>query len=250
MLSDDRPNSGDDSSQHRPFATTHWSVVVAAGRPEDPAAQEALATLCTEYWYPLYAYVRRRGFQAAEAQDLTQGFIVHLLEHNAVQAADQARGRFRAFLLSSLHHFLANQWRHDQAEKRGGGRIRSLDLADGERRYLQEPADLLTPERIYERRWAMTLLQKAVAALRSDYEASGKGDLFETLKAYLGGNAAAVPYRDLAEQLGTSEGALKVAIHRLRQRCRECLRRTIGDTVASPADIDEELRFLFQVVEA
>lgn len=249
MLSDDQPGPGDDSSQHRRFATTHWSVVVAAGRPEDPAAQEALATLCAEYWYPLYAYIRRRGYQAAEAQDLTQGFIVHLLEHNAVQAADQTRGRFRAFLLSSLHHYLANQWRHDQAAKRGGGRIRSLDLTDGERRYLEEPADALTPERIYERRWAMTLLQKAVATLRSDYEASGKGRLFDVLKTYLGGDEGAVPYRDLATQLGTTEGAVKVAVHRLRQRCRECLRQTIGATVASPTDIDEELRFLFQVVE-
>jgi RNA polymerase sigma factor (sigma-70 family) len=250
MQSDDQSNSDHDSSQQRRFATTHWSVVIAAGRPDEPAAQEALATLCTEYWYPLYAYVRRRGHQPAEAQDLTQGFIVQLLEHNTVQAADQTRGRFRAFLLSSLHHYLANQWRHDQAEKRGGGRIHSLDLADGERRYLQEPAELLTPERIYERRWAMTLLQKAVATLQSNYEASGKGDLFERLKVYLGGNEAAVPYRDLAAQLGTTEGAVKVAVHRLRQRCRECLRQTIGATVASPADIDEELRFLFQVVEA
>lgn len=249
MLSDAQPGSGDDSSRQGRFATTHWSIVVAAGRPEDPAAQEALATLCAEYWYPLYAYVRRRGYQAAEAQDLTQGFIVHLLEHNAVQAADQSRGRFRSFLLSSLHHYLANQWRHDQAAKRGGGRIRSLDLNDGERRYLEEPANELTPERIYERRWAMTLLQKAVATLRSDYEAAGKGPLFDVLKAYLGGDAAAVPYRDLATQLGTTEGAVKVAVHRLRQRCRECLRQTISDTVASPADIDEELRFLFQVVE-
>jgi len=249
MQSDDQPYSDNESSQQRRFATTHWSVVIAAGRPDEPAAQEALATLCTEYWYPLYAYVRRRGHQPAEAQDLTQGFIVHLLEHNTVQAADQTRGRFRAFLLSSLHHYLANQWRHDQAEKRGGGRIHSLNLADGERRYLQEPADLLTPERIYERRWAMTLLQKAIETLRDDYEAAGKGDLFEALKAYLGGSEATVPYRNLAEQLGTTEGAVKVAVHRLRQRCRECLRQTIGATVASPADIDEELQFLFQVVE-
>jgi RNA polymerase sigma-70 factor (ECF subfamily) len=241
------PNE-DSSRQHR-FATTHWSLVVAAGKNADPAAREALATLCEDYWYPLYAYIRRRGYQPAEAQDLAQGFFLQLMERNVVQAADQTRGRFRSFLLSSLDHYVANQWRHDQTQKRGSGRIRSLDVAEGERRYRLEPADEMTPERIYERRWAMTLLNKAVESLRDEYLQSSKLHVFEALKVYLGGQESTVPYRDLAEQLGTSEGAVKVAVHRLRQRCRDCLRRTIANTVATEEEIDEELRHLFQVVE-
>ncbi len=241
------PNE-DSSRQHR-FATTHWSLVVAAGKNADPAAHEALTTLCEDYWYPLYAYIRRRGYQPAEAQDLAQGFFLQLMERNVVQAADQARGRFRSFLLGSLDHYVANQWRHDQAQKRGSGRIRSLDVEEGERRYRLEPADAMTPERIYERRWAMTLLNKAVESLRDEYLQSSKLHVFEALKAYLGGQESTVPYRDLAEQLGTSEGAVKVAVHRLRQRCRDSLRRTIANTVATEEEIDEELRYLFQVVQ-
>jgi RNA polymerase sigma-70 factor (ECF subfamily) len=223
--------------------------VLAAGQGADLAARQALATLCEDYWYPLYAYVRRRGSPPEEAQDLTQGFFLHLLEHDALQAADQQRGRFRSFLLGSLNHYLANQWRHDQARKRGGGRVVSLDLADGERRYQCEPAEELTPERLYERRWAMTLLGKAVEELRQEYAQAGKLAAFEALKIYLGGQEDTVPYRELAGQLGSSEGAVKVAVHRLRQRCRTCLRRTIAETVSTDEEIDEELRHLFQAVQ-
>jgi len=234
----------------RRFATTHWSVVIAAGKGSDITARQALATLCEDYWYPLYAYTRRRGYQPAEAQDLTQGFFLHLLEKGALQAAVPTRGRFRSFLLSSLHHYISNQWRHDQAQKQGGGRrILSLDLEDGERRYHLEPTDEMTPEKIYERRWAMTLLHKAVEALRDRYARSDKLQIFDALKVYLGGQDDTVPYRDLAQQLGTTEGAVKVAVHRLRQRCRDCLRRTIAQTVAGAEEIDEELRYLLQAIQ-
>jgi RNA polymerase sigma-70 factor (ECF subfamily) len=239
-----------DPSGDRRFATTHWSVVVAAGQGSDAAARQALATLCTDYWYPLYAYVRRHGYQPAEAQDLTQGFFLHLLEKDAIQAVVPERGRFRSFLLSSLHHYIANQWRHDQAQKRGGGcRVLSLDLDEGERRYHLEPADAMTPEKIFERRWAMTLLNKAVETLRQRYARSAKLHIFDTLKAYLGGHESTIPYRDLAAQLGTTEGAVKVAVHRLRRRCRDCLRQMIAQTVADEREIDEELRYLFQAIQ-
>ncbi len=246
----DRGNGKRPSSGPRRFATTHWSVVVAAGQGSVPESRAALASLCEEYWYPLYAYVRRRGYQVAEAQDLTQGFLTQVIEQGTIQAADQTRGRFRSFLLSSLNHYIAHQWRYDQAQKRGGlCRTLSLDLDEGERRYHLEPADSWTPEKIYERRWAMTLLDKAVETLRREYEQAGKLSLFDTLKIYLGGRDSTVPYRDIAGQLQSTEGAVKVAVHRLRQRCRETLRREISQTVASPPDIDEELRHLFQAVQ-
>jgi RNA polymerase sigma factor (sigma-70 family) len=243
-------NAKTPASGHRRFATTHWSVVVTAGRGSSLESRAALASLCEDYWYPLYAYVRRRGYQPAEAQDLTQGFLAQVIEQETIQAADQTRGRFRSFLLGSLNHYLAHQWRHDQTQKRGGlCHTLSLDLEDGERRYHLEPADPQTPEKIFERRWAMTLLDKAVESLRREYEQSGKLQIFDTLKIYLGGQDSSVPYREIAAQLGSTEGAVKVAVHRLRQRCRECLRREIAQTVASDQDIDEELRHLFQAVQ-
>ncbi len=251
MTTDDSVSRGKTpSSGHRRFATTHWSVVVTAGLGPTQESHAALATLCEDYWYPLYAYLRRRGYQPAEAQDLTQGFLTQVIEKSTVQAADPSRGRFRSFLLASLNHFMAHQWRHDQAQKRGGAtHTLSLDMDEGERRYDLEPADPLTPEKIYQRRWAMTLLDKAVEALRSDYEQAGKLPIFDTLKIYLGGQDSTVPYREIADQLDLTEGAVKVAVHRLRRRCRECLRREIAQTVASTDDIDEELRLLFLAVQ-
>ncbi len=249
MATDDSDHPAD-AGGHRRFATTHWSVVVAAGQGSPQEVRQALEQLCGDYWYPLYAYLRRRGFQPAEAQDLTQGFLAQLLEKETLQAADQTRGRFRSFLLASLNHYLAHQWRLERAQKRGGTcRTITLDLEDGERRYHLEPTDPWTPEKIFERRWAMTLLGKAVESLRSEYEQGGKLHLFEALKVYLGGQDSSVPYREIAQQLDTTEGAVKVAVHRLRQRCRACLRREIAQTVASAEDIDEELRHLFQAVE-
>jgi RNA polymerase sigma-70 factor (ECF subfamily) len=232
-----------------PFATTRWTVVAAAGERSSPEGRRALAELCTAYWYPLYAFVRRKGWQPAEAQDLTQAFFAELLERDRLRMADQHRGRFRAFLMASLNHFIANQWRQAQALKRGGGlQPLSLDFASGERRYGLEPAHECTPERIFERRWAMTLLDQALARLREEYESAGKLPLFEALKAHLGGDDERLPYDELALRLDTSAGALRVAAHRLRQRCREILREEIAETVASPDQIDDELQALFRAV--
>lgn len=244
---DGQPTPG---AQQRRFATTHWSVVVAAGRGSSAESRQALASLCEDYWYPLYAYVRRRGYQPAEAQDLTQGFLTQVIEKGVIAAADQQRGRFRSFLLASLNHYVHHQWRHDQARKRGGStHIISLDVDEGERRYHLEPADPVTPEKIYERRWAMTLLDKAIATLHHEYKQDEKEELFEVLKVYLGGRDSSVPYRDIAQQLDSTEGAVRVAVYRLRKRCRQCLLREIAQTVASDDDIQEELQHLFQAVQ-
>ncbi len=242
-------DSASESSRYRPFATTRWSIVVAAGDRTSSDSQQALATLCQSYWYPLYAYVRRRGYQPAEAQDLTQAFFTQLLEKGTLAAADQNRGKFRTFLLASLNHFLANQDRAARAAKRGGEKtVYSLDLEAGERLYGMEPADRATPDQIFQRRWAMTLLQRAVENLRSEYEQSQRLHIFEALKGYLGGETSRVPYREIAQQLDATEGAIKVAVHRLRRRCRELLRQEIAHTVDSPDEIDDELQSLFQAI--
>ncbi len=243
------PTTDSPATGRRQFHTTHWSLVLAAGHDASPAARQALAQLCETYWYPLYAYIRRLGHQPAEAQDLTQGFFVHLLEKEAIQVAEPSRGRFRSFLLASLNHYTTNQWRRDQAQKRGGGRTPlSLDLPDGERRYTLEPVVDAPAERVFMRRWAITVLDQAVQRLRDDYERSGKLELFDSLKGFLGGGPSNVPYSDIAAELGSTEGAVKVAVHRLRMRCREMLRREIAQTVDSESEVDEEIRDLFQAV--
>jgi len=230
------------------FATTHWSLVLAAGHGSRPDAATALATLCETYWYPLYYYVRRRGCRAEEAQDLTQEFFARLLEKGYLKVADPERGRFRSFLLASLNHFLANEWRRRSARKRGGGKPAiSLDAESAETRYRQEPAHNLTPENAYERRWAMLLLEKALLTLRDEYAAGGKAKVFARLSGFLGG-AERTAYGKAARELGTTEGAVKVAVHRLRKRCRAILRAEVAQTVADPADVDEELRHLMAVV--
>jgi RNA polymerase sigma factor (sigma-70 family) len=231
------------------FRTTQWSIVLAAGRRSSPDAHDALATLCQVYWYPMYAYVRRRGHSPDDAQDLTQSFFARLLEKNVAGKADRSRGKFRSFLLASLDHFLAKEWRRASARKRGDGRVAlSLDLAAGESRYTLEPTHELTAEKIYQRRWALTLLEETLAKLRGEFTRDGKLELFEHLKPYLGGDDNTVPYRQIAESLGKTEGAVKVAVHRLRQRCRELLRSEIAQTVSSPQEVDEELHDLFEAV--
>jgi RNA polymerase sigma-70 factor (ECF subfamily) len=223
--------------------------VVAAGAQPSPESREALAALCGTYWYPLYAYVRRQGHTVQDAQDLTQEFFARLLEKNYVAAADRTRGKFRSFLLASLKHFLANEWRRGVAQKRGGSSVAlPLDLEAGENRYTLEPSHDLTAERIYERRWAMALLEKTLAKLREEYSDGDKLKLFDRLKAYLGGDRGNVPYRQLADELGLSEGAVKVTVHRMRQRCRALLRTEIAQTVTRPEEVDEELRDLFKAV--
>ncbi len=224
--------------------------MLAAGHHSTPDARDALATLCESYWYPVYAYVRRKGHSADDAQDLTQEFFARLLEKNIAGKADRTRGKFRSFLLASLNHFLVNEWRNAGAQKRDPGRIAlSLNLTAGESRYALEPAHELTAEKIYDRRWAMTLIDQTIARLRDEFASSGRLALFEHLKPYLGGDDDGTPYRQIATELGKTEGAIKVAIHRLRQRCRELLRAEIGQTVNGHEEIDEELRDLFDAVE-
>ncbi|HEY1377696.1 MAG TPA: sigma-70 family RNA polymerase sigma factor [Gemmataceae bacterium] len=223
------------------FATTRWSLVAAA---KDPAARQALADLCGLYWYPVYAFVRRRGYSADDAGDLTQEFFARLIEKAGVAGADPAKGRFRSYLLGACRHFLANERDRAAAQKRGGGRpVGSLDLADAERRYAAEPADGRTPEQVFERRWALTLLDGVLAGLRAEYAAAGQDVLFDRLKSSLTGDAG--PYVELAAELGLTEGAVKVAAHRLRRRYRDRLRAAIAETVATPEDIEAEIRDLF-----
>jgi RNA polymerase sigma-70 factor (ECF subfamily) len=237
------------SDQHHDFATTRWSLIAAINEPSSIESHDALASLCETYWYPLYAYVRCKGYQAAEAQDLTQSFFAELLEKGRFQLADQERGRFRSFLLASLNNFIANQWRQAQTQKRGGGiDVLSIDFDAGESRYRHEPWHELTAERIFERRWAMTMLEQTVSRLSDEYARSDKADLFEALKGHLGQGTAA-PYREVAERLGMSETAVKVAAHRMRKRCGQILREEISHTVSDPDTVDAELRQLFAAVE-
>jgi RNA polymerase sigma factor (sigma-70 family) len=241
--------------QHGPrsaaeFATTHWSVVLEAGRSPRQDADQALATLCQGYWYPLYAYVRRHVRDAAEAQDLTQEFFARLLEKDLLAGATPERGRFRSFLLTAMKNFLANQWHRARAQKRGGRRpVLSLDFEAGDSRYGLEPSHDLTPERLYERKWALTLLDRVLGRLREEYSAAGKGAPFELLRPLLGGGRAVAAYADIARQLGMTEGAAKVAAHRMRKRYRILLRHELAQTVVDPADVDDEICWLFKALE-
>jgi RNA polymerase sigma factor (sigma-70 family) len=228
------------------FATTRWSIVLAAGQPQAAAdARLALETLCQAYWYPVYAYLRRRTPQADDAQELTQAFFAHLLERNALAAADPDRGRFRAFLLTACKNFLANERERAHAQKRGGHvRHLSLDFESGEARLQLEAADRFTPDRLFERQWALTLLDRVLQLLRAEFVKQGRERNFDLLKVYLGGPGPE-SYAALGVQLDMSEGAARVAVHRLRRRYREILREEISETVATPDEIDDEIRNLF-----
>jgi len=242
-------STGHDAPPRPTFVTTHWSVVLTAGRSDTTRAHAALANLCQTYWYPLYAYVRRRGHSPEDAQDLTQAFFARLLERNWVGQADQQKGRFRSFLLSTMNHFLADEWDKARAQKRGGGILPvPLQFDTAETRYGHEPADNVTPEQNYERRWALTLLDKVLQRLRSEYEQEGKAELFAALHPCLVGDRTAQPYAELAVTLGVSEGAVKSAVHRLRQRYRQLLHDEIAQTVASPGEVNAELHHLFAVL--
>ena len=229
------------------FPTTRWTLVVAAGDPHRKEAQPALVSLCENYWYPLYAYLRRRGYSADEAQDLTQEFFVRVLEGRYLDRADPEKGRFRSFILTSLKFFVADEQDRHRARKRGGGVLVPLEFSSGEERYQREPAHHETPERIFERRWALSLLDRVVERLRNEFVHHGRPEHFERLKMFLLGQSDA-PYAALAREMNTSEGALKVAIHRLRKRYRELFRQEIADTVADPTEVESELRYLAAVL--
>lgn len=231
------------------FVSTRWSIVLAAGRRDTPGSQAALETLCQVYWLPLYAYVRRRGFSPEDAQDLTQEFFHHFLRKRSVATADPNRGRFRSFLLASLKHFLADEWDRRRALKRGGHvTILTIDFGEAEERLLAAESPARTPEQIYERRWGMTLLRQVYLLLEEEHRRQGKEELFTVLSGCLGGERQKHPYPDLASRLGMGEGAVRVAVHRLRKRYRELLRETVAQTVADPADVEEELRYLIRVM--
>jgi RNA polymerase sigma-70 factor (ECF subfamily) len=230
------------------FATTRWTLVAAAGKTATPEARKALGELCRLYWYPLYAFVRRRGYDADEALDLTQGFFTRLIEKNDLADASRERGRFRSWLLSSVKHFLANEWDRATAQKRGGGRaVYSIDIDpdDAERRYRHEPSHSLTPERVFDRRWALTMLEQALDALKLECDREGKAALFEALRPSLTADAQDESYQAVADRLETTQGAVKVAAHRLRRRYRDLLREQIAQTVRQPEDVDDEIRDLF-----
>lgn len=229
------------------FGTTHWSLVLTAGEHRGVESEQALSELCEAYWYPIYAYVRRRTASVHQAQDLTQAFFQRLLEQQSIAAADPERGRFRAFLITACRRFLVNEWHKEHAAKRGGGVcLLSLDLQAGESRYAVEPADAETPEQLFERQWALTLLARVLDALRQEHVAKGKAEYFEVLKPFLSG--AGGRYDEAAAKLGVSTGAVKVAAHRLRSRFRELLRSEIAGTLQNPQDVDDEIRQLFTVL--
>ena len=231
------------------FASTHWSVVLEASQQDSRHALEAMTQLCETYWYPLYAYVRRKGYTPHDAQDLTQKFFARLLAGNILGGLNRQKGKFRSFLLGALEHFLAREWRYAHAQKRGGGNtLFSLDAVDAEERYLLEPAHDLSPEKIFDWRWANTLLEKAMARLRQESQAQGKAPLFEKAECLLSGGNTAESYAETAASLGMSETAFKMAVHRLRRRYGELVRAEIAQTVSTPEAAEQELQYLFSVL--
>ena len=231
------------------FLTTHWSVVLGAGQRDLAGATAALERLCRTYWYPIYAFVRRRGSDPHEAEDLTQAFFALLLEKDTLKKVDRQKGKFRTFLLAALTNFLNNEWDKRQTLKRGGQRqIISLDEAAAEGLYLRELTDSLTPEKLFERRWASTVVEQVLARLKQEYVEGGKAGLFAKLEPALTGETPPGAFGQWAGELSMSEGAVKVALHRLRRRFGEVLRSEIAHTVSSPEEIDDEIRHLFAAI--
>jgi DNA-directed RNA polymerase specialized sigma24 family protein len=227
------------------FRTTRWSVVLAVRNQDPVQGQRALAELCRTYWYPLYAYIRRRGTSPPDAEDLTQGFFQRLLEKDYLGDLTPGRGRFRSFLLSALKHFLANEWDRSRARKRGGGCLHfSLDQLDAEERYRFEPADLRTPEALYEQGWALAVLDRVLARLREEFASGERGGLFDELKPFLAGEAATGAYEGIGARCGLKVGAIKVAVHRMRRRYGDLLRAEIAATLEDPNDVEDEIRHL------
>ena len=223
-------------------------MVLAAAVEPGARAEPALAALCQQYWHPVYAFIRRNGYSIDQGQDLTQGFFAVLLEKNYLRDAKQERGRFRSFLLTAVKHFLSNQKAREQALKRGGGQPHiSIDPAEAESWYMPEAVDGDTPEHLFERRWALSLLEQVMAKLRAEFEKPGKAGQFDLLSPFLNGDAG-VGYETAAAQAGLSAGSLRTAVHRMRRRYRTLLREEIAETVAQPEEIDEEIRFLLKVL--
>jgi RNA polymerase sigma-70 factor (ECF subfamily) len=241
-MTDQPPSEPSDAAG---FAATHWTVVLAAARGEGSSRpDEAMTELCRTYWYPLYAFLRRRGHQAHEAEDLTQEFFARLLGPHFLANVDRQKGKFRSFLLASLGHFLSDQRDRARAQKRGGGRaVISLDSLDAETRYGLEPAQDITPERMFEKQWALSVLEKVLSRLRAELAGEGKAALFEALKETLTGGRSS-RYAALGAKLGMTEAAVKMAAHRLRRRYRALFREEIAQTVAGPEEIDDEIRYL------
>jgi RNA polymerase sigma factor (sigma-70 family) len=234
------------------FNTTHWTMVLACGDESDSdRAQQALASLFQTYWYPLYAYVRRRGYSEQDAEDIVQAFCLHLQEKHAVAKADRQRGKFRTFLLSSLQNFLGHEYERSRAQKRGGGQeLVRLDAEDADARYRLEPIDSVTPETIFERRWAQALLEQTVSGLRADFIMRKKARLFDGLSSFLTSDLRETSYQTAADQLGLPLSAIKTTVHRLRRDYRTRLREEIGRTVSSPDEIEAELLYLRKVLAA
>jgi RNA polymerase sigma-70 factor (ECF subfamily) len=231
------------------FATTHWSVVLAAGQGDSAPAQLALETLCRAYWYPVYVYVRRKGYGADEAQDLTQEFFAQIIAKEHLLLADREKGKFRTFLLAMLDYFLAREWSRAHRQKRGGQFVFvSLDQPIPEERYRLEPAENETPEKIYLRQWALAVLEHAMQTLERECQDNGKGALFWATKELLSSERGAPAYAEIAQQLQIGEGAARMAVHRLRRRYGELLRHEIAQTVSRPEEIDDELRALLSVL--
>jgi len=231
------------------FATTHWSVILAAGNQSSPDYTRALSTLCETYWLPIYAYLRRRGYNRQQAEDYTQSFFAGLLERQSIGKADREKGKFRSFLLTSLKNFLADEYDRTEAQKRGGKiKVLSLDIDDGETRYSREPVDNLSPEKIFERYWAQTVLKQAMARLKAEYVNANKQRLFEHLKAYLTMEQDSMSYLSVASKLNMTEGAVKVAVYRLRQRYGELVRDQIAQTVTTTEQIEDEIRELYSAL--
>ncbi|HNY27360.1 MAG TPA: sigma-70 family RNA polymerase sigma factor [Candidatus Sumerlaeota bacterium] len=244
------PSFCESQASPRSFATTRWTLVLNSGDERGTArAEQAIEELCRIYWYPIYVFIRRRGVQRDDAEDLTQAFFTRLLEKGTLAAARRERGRFRSFILATLKHFLADERDRRRAIKRGGGRVLSLEWEAADVRYRIEPVDAMTPEKVFERKWALSLIERAIERLGEECRAAGQEHLFACLGPCIGGEGAAVSYARLAESLGMTEGAVKVTVHRLRKRYRQHLREEIAHTVERPDEIEEELRYLKQILD-
>jgi RNA polymerase sigma factor (sigma-70 family) len=228
------------------FATTHWSVVLSAVDSSSPQYKQSLKILCQTYWFPLYAYLRRHGYNTHEAQDCTQDFFMNMIEKDSLRLVNPDRGKFRSYILSALKHFMADRSDRARARKRGGGKtLFSLDLENAEDQYELEPVDQLSPERLFERMWALTLLQKAMNRLETEFSSMEKQKVFEQIVIYLAPAQEALSYHETAAKVDMTEGAVKVAVHRLRKRYQELLREEIAQTVSTEGEIDEEIQELF-----